>query len=307
MNDNTLTFAQILFKNKALSSNGQEYENLFIRIMVEISTSFEPVKPQGSRGDAKNDGFDFISGEYYQCYAPEDLAKNISTAVDKLQKSADGLVGYWDGISKVKKIYFVVNDKYLGAYPEIHQKLADLRVQHQGIEFELFRTKHLEEKLLSLDIQKIQAVISFLPDPKTVHLEHDCLTEVLNHLMNFESDTKRDDKDLPNQLDFIKKMQHNELSDYIRDNLNAAHYCIYQVPDYFKYNSNFERDKLQKIFIKLYQYQLETIKETKDKSNIIFSNLFEEICPTSKQSVKLAVLILMAYYFEACDIFEEPI
>ena len=102
-------------------------------------------------------------------------------------------------------------------------------------------------------------------------------------------------------------MQHNELSDYIRDNLNAAHYCIYQVPDYFKYNSNFERDKLQKIFIKLYQYQLETIKETKDKSNIIFSNLFEEICPTSKQSVKLAVLILMAYYFEACDIFEEPI
>ena len=304
--NHSLTFAQILFKNKALSSDGQAYEDLFIRTMEEISTSFQPVKPQGSLGDKKNDGFDFATGEYYQCYAPEDLSKNITTAVNKLQKSADGLVGYWDSISKVKKIYFVVNDNYKGSYPEIHQKLAELRTQYVGIEFELLRAKDLERKILSLDVDTIQRIIGFLPDPQTNPLDPDYLTEVLRHLMNFESDFQLMENDLPDKLDFTKKIKQNELSGYIENHLNIAHYSIYQVEKYFKYNSDFEKDELQKKFITLYQQEVENVGSTEDKSNIIFTNLFNKICPRENQSVKMAVLILMAYYFEACDIFEEP-
>jgi hypothetical protein len=300
-----LTFAQILFKNKALSSDGQAYEDLFIRIMEETSTSFQPVKPQGPLGDKKNDGFDFVTGEYYQCYAPEDLSKNIPTAVNKLQKSADGLVGYWDGISKVKKIYFVVNDEYDGAYPEIYQKLAELRNQYVGIKFELFRTKDLERKILSLDIDAIQRIIGFLPDPQTTQLDPDYLTEVLRHLMNFESNFS--ENNLPDQLDFKKKIKHNELSEYIGNHLQFAYNSIYQVDNYFKYNSDFEKDELQRKFITLYQQEVESIGLIGDKSNIIFINLLSKICPRDNQSIRMAALILMAYYFQACDIFEEPI
>lgn len=302
--NHSLTFAQILFKNKALSSDGQAYEDLFIRTMEEISTSFQPVKPQGPLGDKKNDGFDYVTGEYYQCYAPEDLSKNIPTAVNKLQKSADGLVGYWDSISKVKKIYFVVNDKYDGAYAEIHLKLAELRIQYLGIEFELFRIKDLERKVLSLDIDTIQRIIGFLPDPQITQLEPNYLTEVLNHLMNFKSNFS--ENSLPDQLDFTKKIKHNELSDYIGSHLQLAHHSIYQVIQYFKYNSDFEKDELQKKFITLYQQEVESVEVIEDKTNIIFINLFNKISPRDNQSVKMAVLILMAYYFEACDIFEEP-
>ena len=302
--NHTLTFAQILFKNKALSSDGQAYEDLFIRTMEEISTSFQPVKPQGPLGDKKNDGFDYVTGEYYQCYAPEDLSKNIPTAVNKLQKSADGLVGYWDNISKVKKIYFVVNDNYKGLYPEIHQKLADLRTQYVGIEFELFRTKDLERRILSLDIDTIQRIIGILPNPQSTLLEPNYLTEVLNHLMNFKSNFS--ENNLPDQLDFTKKIKHNELSDYIGSHLQLAHHSIYQVIQYFKYNSDFEKDELQKKFMTLYQQEVESVEVIEDKTNIIFINLFNKISPRDNQSVKMAVLILMAYYFEACDIFEEP-
>jgi hypothetical protein len=302
--NHSLTFAQILFKNKALSSDGQAYEDLFIRTMEEISTSFQPVKPQGSLGDKKNDGFDYATGEYYQCYAPEDLSKNILTAVNKLQKSADGLVEYWDNISEIKKIYFVVNDNYKGLYPEIHQKLAELRTQYVGIEFELFRTKDLERRVLSLDIDTIQRIIGFLPDPQIIQLEPDYLTEVLRHLMNFESNFS--ENSLPDQLDFKKKINHNELSEYIGSHLQSAHHSIYQVEKYFKYNSDFERDELQKKFISLYQQEVESIEIIENKTNIIFTNLFNKISPRDNQSVKMAVLILMAYYFEACDIFEEP-
>jgi hypothetical protein len=192
----SLIVAQILFINKALRSDGQAFEDLFIRTMEEVSTSFQPVKPQGSFGDKKNDGFDSVTGEYYQCYAPEDLAKNISTAINKLQESADGLVGYWDGISKIKKIYFVVNDNYKGLYPEIHQKLAELRTQYVGIEFELFRTKDLERKVLSLDIDAIERIIGFLPNLQKESLDPYYLTDILSHSMNFELDFI--EKDLSN-------------------------------------------------------------------------------------------------------------
>ena len=304
MMNHLLTFAQILFKNKALSSDGQAYEDLFIRTMEEISISFQPVKPQGPLGDKKNDGFDYVTGEYYQCYAPEDLSKNILTAVRKLQKSADGLVGYWDNISKVKKIYFVVNDKYDGAYAEIHLKLAELRIQYLGIEFELFRTKDLERKVLSLDIDTIQRIIGFLPNPQSTELEPNYLTEVLNHLMNFESNFS--ENNLPDQLDFTKKIKHNELSAYIGNHLQLAHHSIYQVEKYFKYNSDFEKDELQKKFITLYQKEVESVELVEDRSNIVFINLLSKICPRDNQSVRMAALILMAHYFEACDIFEEP-
>ncbi len=306
MNHHTLTFARILFQNKALRSNGQEYENLFISVMTEVSPNFQPVKPQGKKGDGKNDGFDFLTGEYYQCYAPEDLLKKISTAVDKLQKSADGLVGYWDNISKVKKIYFVVNDKYLGAYAEIHLKLAELRVKYLGIEFELFRTKTLEDYFLSLSLSNIQSIIGYLPDSQTIELEFDYFTEVLNHLMSFESNLRRQNNNLPDQLDFIRKIKHNELSDDIGSFLQTAHYSIYKVIDYFKYNSDFAKDELQKIFVTLYKEETSKIDDSNDKSNTIFNNLFEKIIPRNHQNVEFAVLILMAYYFEACDIFEEP-
>ncbi len=204
----SLIVAQILFINKALRSDGQAFEDLFIRTMEEVSTSFQPVKPQGSFGDKKNDGFDSVTGEYYQCYAPEDFAKNISTAVNKLQKSADGLVGYWDGISKIKKIYFVINDNYKGLYPEIHQKLAELRTQYVGIEFELFRIKDLERKVLSLDIDAIERIIGFLPNLQKESLDPYNLTDILSHSINFESYFT--EKDLPNvflnnsQINFIQ-------------------------------------------------------------------------------------------------------
>ena len=61
--------ATLQFQNKVLKSSGNSYEELFTCVMQQANPYFTQVKPQGSWGDKKNDGFDPTTGTYYQVYA----------------------------------------------------------------------------------------------------------------------------------------------------------------------------------------------------------------------------------------------
>ena len=122
-----LHLARVLFKLRVHESDGQAYQDLFVKVMQHANPNFRPVKPHGKEGDQKNDGFDKTNGIYYQVYAPEDLKPNVQTAVSKLSGAFQGLLDYWNyQVSPIKAYYFVLNDKYKGAYPEIERGLAQL-------------------------------------------------------------------------------------------------------------------------------------------------------------------------------------
>ena len=54
-----------------LKADGQAYEDLLVTIQRGLDSSFRLVKPQGNKGDKKNDGFASDGGKYFQVYAPE--------------------------------------------------------------------------------------------------------------------------------------------------------------------------------------------------------------------------------------------
>ena len=64
MNSEEKAIARILFKIKIYESNGQAFEDLFTAIMSKSNSNFRPVKPQGTIGDRKNDGYDHENGKY---------------------------------------------------------------------------------------------------------------------------------------------------------------------------------------------------------------------------------------------------
>jgi hypothetical protein len=86
--------ARIIFHKKVLASDGQAYEDLFVAIMQKACKEFRPVKPQGTLGDRKNDGYDPTTGHYYQVFAPEDASKSTAAAVAKLKADFAGLMVY---------------------------------------------------------------------------------------------------------------------------------------------------------------------------------------------------------------------
>lgn len=90
-----LYFADRLFELRILRANGQAFQDLFTRLMGLRHSDFRPVKPQGSIGDRKNDGFHASAGRYYQVYAPEKHdPKDVAKTVGKISRDFAGLKKY---------------------------------------------------------------------------------------------------------------------------------------------------------------------------------------------------------------------
>jgi hypothetical protein len=153
-----------MFRLKVFQSDGQAYEDLFVSIIQKAKPQFKPIKPQGSIGDRKNDGYDKKAGVYYQVYAPEDIRKTQRDALKKLQKDFKGLKAYWDGIYPVRGFYFVINDKYQGVFPEVEKELAQIKTKHSLTECDVLLANDLEDILFGLADDVIISIVGHIPN-----------------------------------------------------------------------------------------------------------------------------------------------
>lgn len=163
MNDVSLAIARNMFHLQIHEADGQRFEDLFSKIMSYKSRDFQPVKPYGNIGDRKNDGWIQSENTYFQVYAPASIDKSINDAVNKLETDLDGLVKHWDKLCPVKKFYFVLNDKYKGAPPQLQQKMLSLKSKF-GLETAgVLVAKDLEFDLFDLRSDMILSVVGHLP------------------------------------------------------------------------------------------------------------------------------------------------
>ncbi|EKP0297261.1 hypothetical protein JFR03_004073 [Aeromonas veronii] len=159
------------FKLLVHESNGQQFENLFVKIMSYAIRGFKPVKAHGNIGDRGNDGWCSESGVYYQVYAPENLPKNNEDAIKKMEGDFEKLINYWDQISKVNEYYFVINDKYQGISPHLSLMIKQLKDKHRLRNAGVILSQDLENMCFSLSVDIQQTLIgSQSPAPqKTIH------------------------------------------------------------------------------------------------------------------------------------------
>jgi hypothetical protein len=113
---------------------------------------------------------------------------------------------------------------------------------------------------------------------------------------------------LPANPDFDKKIQFNGLSFHIGSFLQFARLQNHAVRQYFEFNSNFTRNELREKFNGLYKDGLNQISSSNNVNvnDEVFFYILNKASPVNKKAVKDAVIVLMAYYFEYCDIFESP-
>lgn len=297
-------FAHILFRNKVLESDGYAYETLFTKIMGFAIPAFQPVKPQGSIGDRKNDGFDNATGTYYQVYAPEDPKTKEQAALKKLDADFNGLYSYWQSICPIRRFFFVINDKFKGAYPTVHAELAIIHQTYPSVETGVFLAKHLEDVCFSLPEDKIELCLGVIPEIYSGDVDYDILRQVVDFLLTVPVDPTQEF--IPINPDFDKKIVFNRLSDTMATYLNSHRINEHSVDDFFKYNSAYTKNELRDIFSGLYQEAITTLEDTPDKPDQVFTYIFSHAFNLHTGAVDNAILTLMAYYFEYCDIFEAP-
>jgi hypothetical protein len=301
--------ARILFHNKVLNADGQAFETLFTAIISKKYPDFVQVKPQGSIGDKKNDGYSKANGVFFQVYAPEDAKESEGKAVEKIKTDFDGLKTYWNSFCAVKEFYFVLNDKFKGTFPTIEKDLADIKIQHNLEECTCFLARHLEDALFVLADDEIIAIVGFIPNPENItKLDYSIVNQVLAHIMANKKHLE------PAQLltapDFDQKIQFNGLGQAVGALLKTSSYHAGLVEDYFSLNSNFARqevrNKLNEIYINKKQIDFGIIQVPMARSDLVFFEILKTCTPNSNEQTQNAALVLMSYFFESCDIFEDP-
>lgn len=308
MTDEERYMAKILFKNKILESNGQKFEYLFVDIMTKSNIEFQAVKAYGNIGDKKNDGFVKSTGTYYQVFAPEDIgnSKTIYDAVNKLENDFRGLVNNWDDVCKIRKFFFVINDKYAGIAPPILEKVIELNKldEFSEIEIDIFSSKNLEVVFDTLDDSQVYDIVGYIPKQDMPLLEYEALQETVSYLINIELD----DFEVDNLVvpDFDEKIKFNGLSKTVSDKLISASYQEGMLLKYFNENPGFN-SILQKKFHAIYEKSKIEVKDSVDGfADRRFFFILGESCNKRTMPIVTSVLVLMAHYFISCDIFEEP-
>jgi hypothetical protein len=305
MNNEEKYIARQMFKNKVFQKDGQAYEDFFVMVMQHHNPNFRPVKAHGQFGDRKNDGFDKTTGTYYQVYAPEDLEKRKKKAAEKFKEDFDDLYKYWnDKVTPVREFFYVLNNKYRAVPQIIYPVLEEIKRKYSSVQVDILLNQDLEEIFLNLPDDKIYDIIGYIPDPQNMQVvDFTVMNQVIEYLLSIESSYIKED--IPDKPDFEKKIVFNKLSAYPANLLRTGGYQASNLDEYFKYESQL-KEILKKIFNNIYKRGLEVVPHGGDKNDTVFFYILENASPNKKKPVQDAVLVLMSYYFEYCDIFEEP-
>jgi hypothetical protein len=291
------TLARIMFKNKVNGADGNAFEDLFTAIMNYAEPGFQQIKPWANIGDRKNDGYIPGKGIYYQVFAPEDIKKSYPKVVAKLVNDFDGLKTQW---SPINEFYFVVNDKFNGVNADTEKAIKKMKGDHNLRHAAFLTAKDMENMLFKLADDKIQTIVGFLPDPEKMSiLNYGVLNEVIGHIMKLPIQKIPDGSYVA--PDWDKKIAFNGLTSLTAHYLGSAYFQVGDLEVYLKNNGDFLAQELKDRITQLYISEKE-----KTNGDGLFMEILLRLCPDDKLMYKEAALVIMAKYFEACDIFEEP-
>ncbi|HLP48752.1 MAG TPA: ABC-three component system protein [Candidatus Kapabacteria bacterium] len=298
MNNEEKTLARHLFKSKIHTAKGQAFEDLFSAIMTYAHTDFQQIKPWGNIGDRKNDGYRKAEGIFYQVYAPEDVQKAYPSLVKKLKTDFTGLKQQWPSI---KEFHFVVNDSYKGVNADCEKIIQEIKVSHNLNNAGFLTPKDLENILFTLNDDQILSITGFLPDPGNIKsLDYSVLNEVIGHIMQLPLTI--DDNAKTFLPDWDDKVKINGLSEPVSQLLTNGYMQLNSLEEYLRNSSNFIADSLRDKMNGIY---------LQEKKNHTGDNLFWAIVncasPKKERMYQTSVIIIMAKYFETCDIFDEPL
>jgi hypothetical protein len=290
------SLARTLFKLLIHESEGIAFEQIFTNIMYYAEPNFQQIKPWGNIGDRKNDGYIRSKGIYYQVFAPEDIRLKYPEAVNKIKDDFSGLISQW---SPVNEFYFLINDKYKGVSADVEITMNHLIANYKLVNGGIITAKYLEDKLFSLADDQIQTIVGHIPDPSNIRLDFSILNEVIKYIRQLSLDQA-----LPPDIkmpDWDQKIKFNQLSKATAQRLSNGYLQINNLQKYLDDSSNFLADELRDKMSEI--YVSENKKYSRDE---LFWAIVKRASPINDASYQAAVIVIMAKYFEACDIFERP-
>jgi hypothetical protein len=300
VDDVSLALYGLMFENRYLRAEGDVFQELFMSIMERAHRhDFARVHPWGNKGDLKCDGYLSSERMVFACYGPKEFAP-MTRAIEKIGGDHRGAIQHWK--PHMSAWTFVHND-HRGLPPEILQLLLSLRQEDADVAIDHWGGPELSARVRTLTLVDLTELFGLVPTARQVRaLRQDDLRNVIPALVGaLTMDSGPQDlRPVPPE-----KLEHNKLSENARLLLLSGMQVSDRVRLFFEKWEPGIGDKIATAFKREY------VKLRADSSlspDEILWSLYEYAGGGHLDSVReqIAVLALVAFLFESCEIFDRP-
>lgn len=285
------------FENAFLRAKGNTFQDFFEKLMgLAYKADFMASRPWGNRGDRKNDGFLKSERRLFQVYAPNEMA--AAKTIKKIREDFEGAKIHWR--EHFDKWVFVHN-AVGGLPPHVQELLLDFEKENPGTKLEPWGLEELRVVFRRLSPEDMQTWFGEAPTAETkIGLGFKDLQVVLEVLANQSTPPGRTVKDVPRG-----KIEANALSESVATLLREG---IAKAPLVEEFLGKWHDATLGERIAQSFRAKYGSLRREDRTPNQIFAELQAWAGGTDRGAPEheLAVLTVMAYYFERCDIFEEP-
>lgn len=287
------------FRIAFLESKGDGFQRLFERLMSKVHPNdFMACRPWGNVGDRKNDGYLPSARILFQSYAPNELS--ATQAIKKINEDFEGAKDHWEEYFDEWTFVHNAPDGRLG--PHIIKELAKLRQENPQIKIGHCGYEELLAKFRQLSLQDLESWFGLsLTLEANVNLGYSDLVAVLTHISITPVPTTSEVKDVSRG-----KIEANLLSQAVADFLKIG---MQKSPLVTQFFDNWKSPTYGEQIALAFKNEYLTLREATPRlhPDEIFGGLeawaggMANTTPTHKA----AVLAVMAYLFDKCEIFED--
>lgn len=290
--------ATLLLRSKLAELSENAFEEFFHSLMSAAEPSYIPVRTAGPLGDVGADGLLLIGDKLYACYGPQVF--DASRVIDK----------FWSDLNKAKfkrsgqftTFVFAHND-LRGVHPTVSSEIVSAKQQNTHLNFEVLGLRQYRAILLKLSREDIEDVLG-CPLPtgdRTFNVGVEDLTPLLDHLVGIRAVATLGP--VPPVSDL--KMEFNQIEADLRSELIRALQSTYRVSQYYdQRRAVMERDEVAKAMTQEY---LRVKSEYSDPEEVVWQLENYILGNVSRPPrVRRAAMVILAHFFETCDIFDEP-
>ncbi|WP_295430115.1 ABC-three component system protein [uncultured Thiodictyon sp.] len=284
------------FENTFLRAKGNEFQTFFERLMsLAYKADFMACRPWGRSGDRKNDGFLKSERRLFQVYAPNEM--DAAKAIAKIKEDFEGAKIHW---GKHFDTWSFVHNATDGLPPHVQALLLDFQCDNEGISLDSWGLEELRLVFRRLSSDDLATWLGpAITDETKTNLGFKDLQIVLESLAGKAAPSAVTVKDVP-----AGKIEANALSESTSILVKNGMAKAPLVSDFFDaWHDETLGERLAVSFRAEYARLRSTLHQ-----NRIFSELQAWAGGVQRGTPEheMAVLTVLAYYFERCDIFEEP-
>jgi|SRR6185312_276322 len=289
-------YYELRFELAFRAAKGDAFQTFFEKLMgLAYKADFMACRPWGNQGDKKNDGFLKSQKQLFQCYAPNEMTK--AAASKKITEDFGGAKAHW---GKHFDRWTFVHNAIDGLPPHVHEIIMQFEIDNPGIKLEPWCLEELLPIFRKLSLEDRQSWFGPVPDEATkLSLGFEDLRIVLETIATKPVMALSPVKDVP-----YGKIEANALSESISTLLRAGMSKAPLVGEFFtKWHAAQFGEKIAEAFRAKYRELRGTMSP-----NEIFVEIQKWAGGDGRGTAEheLAVLTVIAYYFDSCDIFEEP-